>query len=563
MVIGSMNMLQDKRREELASIRETVESIWIAILVALVLRAFMFEAFVIPTGSMATLLMGRHWRLTCPSCGYEYAYGVSRMLPNRRSHLPARSTPVGADCPSCGHTYSGPQVPIDSGDRVFVLKYLYRLMEPQPWDVVVFRNPQNNRENYIKRLIGLPGESIEIVHGDIFVNKGADPNGWRIRRKPRRAQEAMWQIVFDNDYRPKPDLPGQGGPPPRWDYDSDPHWDLARPDGRVFKFDGHSAGGTLRFVARRGTFKPMSGYNPDQGDNGPIDGNVDVCADLKLSATFIPRDRQALLALGLTSLDRRFRAEFGADGTVSLLVAGDAAEPVWRDLGDGPRQLGPLEIGRGYNVAISHADFRVTLWLDGDALLQSSDEQYDASYRTLKQRVARAASAPIPTPRVTISARSGRLELRHVKLMRDVYYTMQGLADISPGPLGDYARRLKSLNHLPPGRRQIRRFDPGWGVTDHKITLRRFEDDPELDEFFVLGDNSPQSLDGRGWTSAAPTLRLYKDGDRNEPLYQLGTVPRYNMMGKALFVYWPAGFRIPGLPGLSLLPNVGRMRLIR
>jgi len=57
---------------------------------------------------------------------------------------------------------------VNAGDRVLVLKYLYRFREPEPWDVVVFRNPQDNRQNYIKRLIGLAGETIEIVHGDIF-----------------------------------------------------------------------------------------------------------------------------------------------------------------------------------------------------------------------------------------------------------------------------------------------------------------------------------------------------------------------------------------------------------
>ena len=97
---------------------------------------------------------------------------------------------------------------------------------------------------------------------------------------------------------------------------------------------------------------------------------------------------------------------------------------------------------------------------------------------------------------------------------------------------------------------------------DNPITLRKF-DDSDLDEFFVLGDNSPQSLDSRAWTLASPTLRLFDDA--GEPHYQLGTVPRYNMIGKAFCVYWPAGFSVPALPSgfPRVLPNVGRMRLIR
>ena len=102
----------------------------------------------------------------------------------------------------------------------------------------------------------------------------------------------------------------------------------------------------------------------------------------------------------------------------------------------------------------------------------------------------------------------------------------------------------------------------GWGVTGRPITLAENEDNPDLDEFFVLGDNSPQSLDSRAWVTASPSLRLYGGEDKKDFQYKLGTVPRYNMIGKAFFVYWPAGFALPGLPELPIVPNVGRMRLI-
>src|SRR5271156_6355703 len=55
------------------STRETIESIAIAFAMAFLFKAFEAEAFVIPTGSMAPTLMGRHKDVVCPECGYRYS----------------------------------------------------------------------------------------------------------------------------------------------------------------------------------------------------------------------------------------------------------------------------------------------------------------------------------------------------------------------------------------------------------------------------------------------------------------------------------------------------------
>src|SRR2546426_2088885 len=54
------------------NIKETIESILIAFILAFIFRAFVVEAFVIPTGSMATTLLGAHMRFTCRECGYTF-----------------------------------------------------------------------------------------------------------------------------------------------------------------------------------------------------------------------------------------------------------------------------------------------------------------------------------------------------------------------------------------------------------------------------------------------------------------------------------------------------------
>ncbi|MDQ7849797.1 MAG: signal peptidase I [Armatimonadota bacterium] len=55
-------------------------------------------------------------------------------------------------------------------DRVLVSKFIYRLREPARGDVIVLRYPRNPERNYIKRVIGLPGETIAIRQGTLYVN---------------------------------------------------------------------------------------------------------------------------------------------------------------------------------------------------------------------------------------------------------------------------------------------------------------------------------------------------------------------------------------------------------
>src|SRR5215216_5670426 len=59
------------------SIRETLDSIVIAFILAFLFRTFEAEAFVIPTGSMALTLMGRHKDVVCPKCNYRYQVSAS------------------------------------------------------------------------------------------------------------------------------------------------------------------------------------------------------------------------------------------------------------------------------------------------------------------------------------------------------------------------------------------------------------------------------------------------------------------------------------------------------
>lgn len=556
-----MSRIEKQTEQRLSSFRETIESVWIAVILAFALRAFVIEAFVIPTGSMAPRLMGKHWEFTCPACQYHYAYGAPYfrrpMPPGQASRLSSGSddlvSPPPMRCPNCGWQLHFGKRYIRGGDRVLVLKYIYRFSEPQCWDVVVFKNPQDNHENYIKRLIGLPGQMLEIVHGDVFVRDGkdfdkngiidendfADPRAkaqcpWRIlRKRSHRVQEVMWQVVFDNDYRPPPLQARKNGWKSPWSTRSN-RWDLTGYQGRVFRFRGSDDPEAVVFSPDTERFHPNYAYNhTSSGVVRPYDPKIDVNYDLKLSFMYVPKSKNTSIALHLSSFRHHFLAKIDSTGYCQLLhgLSDDDVNIRWDKQPWGEKKLLPLKKNKPYLIALTHVDYRVTLWINDEPILQSTDEQYPANHdeaiEQVKQTLQRHPEG-LPAPKVAILAKGGAAQLWHIKLMRDVYYTCP---------------------HM-----QSDETKPGRATTGNPFVLRKFFKNPDLDEFFVLGDNSPASLDSRLWEHHAPSLRKgYRDG----------TVPRYNLIGRAFFVYWPGGFRLPMLKRLAIVPNVGRMRLIR
>jgi signal peptidase I len=106
--------------------REYAEAIFIALLLALFIRTFVVQAFKIPSGSMIpTLLVGDHILVN------KFVYGVKN--------------------PITGTVWIG-------------------LGEPERQDVVVFRYPENPSQDFIKRVVGLAGDTVKIVNKQVYVN---------------------------------------------------------------------------------------------------------------------------------------------------------------------------------------------------------------------------------------------------------------------------------------------------------------------------------------------------------------------------------------------------------
>lgn len=130
-------------------------------------RPHLFESFITPTNSMAPTLLGVHLHGSCAICGgpafgspdseLSLADGAPQMICEEHFHLSRVkdfSTQVG------------------TGDRFLAAKFL----RPQRWDLIVFRFPTHPETLYVKRLVGLPGEEIEIKDGAVWANgKRLDP----------------------------------------------------------------------------------------------------------------------------------------------------------------------------------------------------------------------------------------------------------------------------------------------------------------------------------------------------------------------------------------------------
>ncbi|MDR3620661.1 MAG: signal peptidase I [Paludisphaera borealis] len=217
--------------------RETVEAIIVALILALVVRGFEAQAFVIPTGSMAPTLMGRHKEVTCPQCGFVYAVNASEEVEGS----PYPRQVYAGTCVNCRFQATRlDDAPSFKGDRILVSMFPYDLpflpgaSTPERWDVVVFRYPEEPEVSYIKRLVGLPGETIRIYHGDVYVkSKGADD--FKLQRKTLAHQAAMQIPVYDDRHRPRATAGRDEWT--RWKPETPGGWKIVEPSVSTYRCD--------------------------------------------------------------------------------------------------------------------------------------------------------------------------------------------------------------------------------------------------------------------------------------------------------------------------------------
>lgn len=564
-----------KPKQPVDSTREMIEAVAFALILAFLFRTFEGQAFVIPTGSMGPTLMGRNKDLACPECGHEFRVGASSEVNQITGAVLPNWVVQSVTCPNCRHTASVYESTSDSngaqtlrypsygGDRLWVSNATYEIADPLRFDVAVFKNPEQARENYIKRIVGLPGETVRLESGNLFIKAPGDTT-FEIARKEPKKLLAVRQTVYDHD-QPAARLEAWGWPA-RWHSSDEGNPWVAEPEERAFTVKGTAEAETwLRYRHLPPGFedwKKLDAGEPlvDQPRPQLI---TDFCAydtgspspeyqhfqpsprslglhwvgDLILEAEIESLDGAGEVVLELVEAGRRFQARI--DMATGKATLHDSQNEEFRP------SAGTAMSGAGTNsVRFANVDDQLWLWINDDVV------EFDAPTTYVAPPAERPTADDLAP--AGIAARGAELRVRRLRLSRDIYYIatkidsgvaqndLIGITDFDANPYLFPAYNLteKKLADFMSNPEK-------WEVFDRR---RKVEFGPlEEDHFFALGDNSPNSSDSRYW---------------REHYFE-----RDLLIGKAFYVYWPHSWPTPWHVNLGgwqvpFYPDVSRMRLI-
>ena len=306
-------------------------------------------------------------------------------------------------------------------------------------------------------------------------------------------------------------------------------------NGRVFRFDGTAP--EPEYLELTGKdFHDNYGYN-----NG---GGWQLVSDLRLGATVNWQGGDGTIRLCLSKYDDLYTIELNPrEGTGRALQAKrlPAGSQPDSSAGGPEQELKSWTFAvwrRSQPVRVSFAD------VDRHLEVRVNDRVVWQQDFALTAGQAKQHSYEATAPLVRIGCAGCKAEFSHLLVNRDVYYqdnaTIDTIEVITDARGQQVARQLFNAYS----------GKPGWATRGNPMLLRD-------KEYFVLGDNSPQSLDSRRWWQIGKQMANRPEG------YRPGTVPADQMIGKAFFVYWPSWYRPLDIPGLRVIPNIGEMRWIQ
>lgn len=632
--------------------RETVEAFVVAFILALLFRAFLAEAFVIPTGSMAPTLMGAHKDLTCDRCGNQFPVGASR----ERSGPETDLVVVGGVCPNCRHVNSldlkeNSDHATFNGDRILVSKFAYMIDDPERWDVIVFKFPGNPKQNYIKRLVGLPSETVTIRHGDVYAAPTGSTEPPVMLRKPPEKLLAMSHLVYDTRFqsedlirsnypaRWQPWVEGATEPPgdswqvtrqadgltatssgpadqTRWlryfhRYPTDQQWDVAASGGSLAGIDPYASRAITDFYAydsyihvpagyvyekrpsardgsglerlmnsgySKGEFNPRykSGEGPEQFKGVAIWGGQDDrgqqigrdgthwVGDLIVDADITTSADAKELTLELVEAGVRYQCVIDLGSGKASLRIEDYDDRTFDGGNANPAATTGITAGTEHAVRFANCDDQLLLWVDDEVVSFDGPTTFDArQFRSDEQDHPQwLPEHPLDAAPVGIGVRGGTTTVTGLKVRRDKYYIATNSSSF--GVISDYDTRR--LSQMAGGRvsmgeiQDVFTMPSRWAEFIGWQTRRSVSFSMDQDQYFPMGDNSPESLDARCWAGTKDRLPLPRGINQDAWRWSDDSyVPRNLLVGKALVVFWPHSWNSP----VPFTPNTKRMQLIR
>ena len=489
----------------------------VAVAVAILIKWFVFDVYLIPSGSMETAIHGRP----------------------------------------------------DGGDRILCSKLSYRFRELKRWEVAVFDFPyesalmydsresseQYRGQNYVKRVVGLPGENLAIYRGDIWT-KPLSGGEYRRQTKPDSVQRGMWIHVAEEDftdlrpgdldwfwrisgdgeaklgkneltlspkngimrmaYRPRVPagekrdaLADAPGIPDRYVLEQPVQFKCRNrtPEGALC---GHIFSKTVRTqnilarCPRCGSLQPETSAifyhrrtglpvylsavrtsplavelaSSPQGENAQRTAEYHIVPDLRSATTVVFTTDASWFGAAIHEDNRNVQAIFNASGQIELRVNGAASRPEHR-------ALAPFKIGASHEIEFYMADGRGRVFVD-----KSDTPLLDVEIWRDTRQPANMASATPRASGVTLAAGGGDVILRQVNIDRDIFY-------YSGMEKSDWERR--------------------GGETFKYLMSHKGEAVIGPDAFFPMGDHAVSSYDARNW----------------------GPAPLANLKGPAVLVWWP------------------------
>lgn len=357
-------------------------------------------------------------------------------------------------------------------DRILVDKFLPVIREPKRWDITVFKYPLQKNQNYVKRIGGMPGDRLFLAGGNLWqVTDGTDgKRSYRIERKPADLQAGMWKNVY-------------------------PARQLARSETKSL------ASGTLGASPQRAFSEDDTGltwtldgsrsfvYFRDEADGGMIDRVWDgypvavaqaireksvheqpqeIVPDVRIAARITAEQAIDELAFEIEvvrpNVDKWTYALVMKGGKGQLQVRAKDTQV----LGKSPEFPLVITPGSATEIAFAHVDAQLLAWQDGDEVQAFDSSEWECrdgcDLPFTPGRLDKPANQKV-TPQI-VGKGKGKLRIDDLRIDRDQHYTRSTAPEIIEVPDGHY---------------------------------------------YMLGDNTLQSIDSRGWTA----ITIGVDADDN------------------------------------------------